>query len=296
MQKLDEFLINRVINDVPIFVILIEPANKKIVYANETLMKKVGNIVGQSLDEAFPALNGKVSFTAICEGSEEDCKAVEYYNDNDSSYYYVYEKMIEWLPEQMMICSIMVDVTELKEHQSELAEGHAELAIRNMKLEEISATDSLTKLKNRSKLDEEIQEELDKAERYGKTFSVVLADIDHFKNINDEHGHDFGDQVLVEFAGVIRQNVRKVDIVGRWGGEEFMMILPETDMENAIIAAEKMRRVVEEHDFSIVNKLTASFGVTSYREGDGVKEVFNRVDKRLYRAKEHGRNRVVSED
>lgn len=292
MQKLDEFLINRVIDDVPIYVILIEPENKQIVYANEPLSKKLGNIMGKRLDKAFPAIDGKSSFTSIYEESTEGCKAVEYYNDNDSSYYYVYEKMIEWLPGQMMICSIMVDVTELKTHQSELAEDHAQLAIQNMKLEMVSAMDALTKLNNRAKLDEEFHKELNKAERYGKVFSVVLIDIDHFKEINDCYGHDFGDQILVAFAGLLKQNVRKADILGRWGGEEFMIILPETNQENAIRAADKMRLIIQEHEFPKSGKMTASFGVETYQKGDTLKEMFARVDAKLYEAKENGRNRV----
>lgn len=292
MQKLDEFLINRVINDVPIFVILIEPENKQIVYTNEMLSKKLGNIMGKRLDEAFPSIGGKSSFTSIHEEGVEGCKAVEYYNDNDSSYYYVYEKMIEWLPEQMMICSVMVDVTELKVHQSELAEDHAQLAIQNIKLEMISMMDVLTKINNRGKLDEEFQKELHKAERYGKVFSLILIDIDHFKKTNDQYGHDSGDKVLVEFARILKENVRKVDILGRWGGEEFLVILPETNRDNAIKVAEKIRRMIEEYAFPVSGKLTASFGVETYQEGDTVKEMFSRVDKKLYLAKEKGRNRV----
>jgi diguanylate cyclase (GGDEF)-like protein len=160
-------------------------------------------------------------------------------------------------------------------------------------LERAVITDKLTQLYNRNRIDDLLLYETNRSSRYGTSFSFVIIDIDHFKVVNDEHGHLFGDKILVELANLIRTNIRDTDFAGRWGGEEFVVILPETKANMAINYAEKLRMLIENLIFDKGVKITASFGVTSYMDGDNVESIFERSDKALYKAKADGRNRTV---
>ena len=162
-------------------------------------------------------------------------------------------------------------------------------------LKEISCTDHLTGLFNRVRLDEVFRYESRQFNRYKTAFSIILMDVDHFKRINDTCGHQVGDLVLTELAGLLRVNSRDTDTVGRWGGEEFLFICSETGLENTVLMADKIRGIIEAHDFPEVRRITCSFGVSTFHEGDDIKAMLDRADKSLYRAKAAGRNKVVSE-
>lgn len=160
------------------------------------------------------------------------------------------------------------------------------------KFENISVTDFLTGLYNRHKLDEVLEAECQRSRRFGHPFSVILMDVDYFKKVNDTYGHQAGDRVLEELAGIIKENIRETDVAGRWGGEEFMIICPETGIEGAADLAEFLRRKVEKHPFPKVGSKTASFGVGECRNGDEAAQTVARADEALYAAKGAGRNRV----
>jgi diguanylate cyclase (GGDEF)-like protein len=162
----------------------------------------------------------------------------------------------------------------------------------NRKLEKLSITDRLTGLYNRLKLDAVLESEVARAPRSGQPFSVILIDIDHFKQVNDQHGHQTGDQVLVAVAEILRTGTRAIDFVGRWGGEEFLIVCPHTDTAGAIRLAETLRQTIQDHRFPVVTQKTASFGVASFRQDDTVKEIVARADTALYAAKAAGRNKV----
>jgi diguanylate cyclase (GGDEF)-like protein len=162
----------------------------------------------------------------------------------------------------------------------------------NRKLEKLSITDRLTGLYNRLKLDEVLETEFARAPRSGQPFSVILIDIDHFKQVNDQHGHQTGDQVLIAVAEILRIGTRASDFVGRWGGEEFLIVCPHTDAAGARRLAENLRQTIQDYRFPVVAQKTASFGVASFRQDDTVKTIVSRVDIALYAAKESGRNRV----
>ena len=164
----------------------------------------------------------------------------------------------------------------------------------NRELERLSVTDRLTNLFNRMKLDAEMSAEIQRAARFGRTFSVILLDIDHFKQVNDTHGHHTGDALLVEIAGILQRNTRETDVVGRWGGEEFMIVCPRIDRDGIEQTAEKLRLGIAEHEFPIVGTATASFGATLARPGESMNALVARADSALYAAKESGRNRVHS--
>ena len=166
------------------------------------------------------------------------------------------------------------------------------LSALNKELERLSLTDKLTGLFNRSKIDAAIEREIARSERFGQPFSLIMLDIDHFKSVNDTYGHQVGDKVLIAVSSVLSDNTRETDILGRWGGEEFIVICPHTDDAGILNLAEGLRLKFEAYDFPVVEHKTASFGVTTYRNGDQPTEIVRRADEALYAAKNSGRNRV----
>lgn len=156
--------------------------------------------------------------------------------------------------------------------------------------------DFLTELPNRQRLEEQMREYMNRAERYGQKFSIVVLDVDHFKHINDEHGHTAGDRVLRAIAQLLAENKRASDFLARYGGEEFVLLLPETTLENAAAIAQKTCERVRGRNFQFQTqpiRLTLSAGVGEVAPGRDTNEsLFERVDKALYDAKEGGRDRV----
>lgn len=155
-----------------------------------------------------------------------------------------------------------------------------------------SVTDPLTRIFNRYKLEETLAEEERRANRYGTGFSVIMADIDHFKAVNDSFGHPTGDTVLEEIAAELRGHTRTTDILGRWGGEEFIIVCVHTRLEVALGLAELLKRRIAQRRFANIGGLTVSFGVAAFEPGDTATAVVARADAALYAAKHAGRNRV----
>ncbi|WP_022851448.1 PAS domain-containing protein [Limisalsivibrio acetivorans] len=160
------------------------------------------------------------------------------------------------------------------------------------KIEVLSVTDRLTRIYNRIRLDEVFRNEIVRSERYGTIFSIIILDIDKFKNVNDTYGHQTGDEVLKRTAELLLNNIRSADTVGRWGGEEFLIICPETDINGAKELAEKLRLVIAEEDFGEAGTITCSFGATQYIEGSTENIMMKYADEALYKAKRSGRNRT----
>ena len=160
------------------------------------------------------------------------------------------------------------------------------------RVEILSVTDKLTQLYNRVKLEEIFTIEIAKFRRYNTSFSMILIDIDHFKEVNDIHGHNVGDMVLKEISLVLKSSVRIEDIVGRWGGEEFIILTNNYSEDGVITLAEKIRKNIEAHNFTIVGQKTASLGVSILNANDTQETLVERADKSLYYAKKHGRNQV----
>lgn len=163
------------------------------------------------------------------------------------------------------------------------------------RIELLSITDPLTKLFNRHKFNEVFENMIQRRHwSEANTFGLIIADIDHFKRINDTFGHQKGDEVLVGVAGVIAQTIRIGDVVARWGGEEFVCLLPDVDLEKAVYVAEKLRRAIAQFECPGVGPISASFGVSVFVHGDTQERLTGRADAALYRAKTQGRNRVES--
>lgn len=175
---------------------------------------------------------------------------------------------------------------------------HLELKFSREQLKKLASTDPLTGVWNRRYLFTLAQQEFHRTQRYHRPFTVLMIDIDYFKKINDTYGHALGDEVLTVMSQTILNCLRKVDFFGRFGGEEFMAFLPETDTDVAVMTAERIRETLEKLIISTQNYLvsiTVSIGVASYKLGDETVDVIiQRADKALYQAKNQGRNRVVS--
>lgn len=171
-----------------------------------------------------------------------------------------------------------------------------ELEESTKKLEELAHTDALTSIDNRYSIMNTLSHEIDRANRYKSKLSVVMYDIDHFKDINDTYGHDVGDDILVALTQLVKKNCREIDFLGRYGGEEFLIIMPNTSRDEAKEFAHRIRLIVQKHSFKIIGKLTVSMGLIEYRENEELKELFKRLDTLLYKAKNNGRNRLSSDD
>lgn len=159
----------------------------------------------------------------------------------------------------------------------------------------LSSTDSLTGLKNRSVFNESIEREINRANRYKSDLSLLMLDLDHFKQVNDNFGHDCGDTVLIEIARILEENIRKTDILCRWGGEEFALIAPATPLENAVYLAENLRSIIDKAPIPGAGHISCSIGVAAYSENDDKKSLLNKADDALYMAKEKGRNCVCKQ-
>ncbi len=157
----------------------------------------------------------------------------------------------------------------------------------------IAATiDKLTDIYNRRKFEDILKQEIERTKRYKSPLSLVMFDLDHFKNINDTYGHQVGDYVLKTIANIVRNNIRITDFFGRWGGEEFMILMPETTLKNAGELTEKLRNIIENYIFEDVKSVTISCGVTQFIKDDTFDSFIKKVDNALYHAKKRGRNRI----
>jgi len=180
--------------------------------------------------------------------------------------------------EKVFYSGIVRDITERKQLEN--------------KFERLATIDELTQVFNRTKFQEVIKIELERAKRYNHPLSMLMFDIDHFKAINDTYGHSVGDYVLQTLAQIAKENLREIDYLVRWGGEEFIIIAPETDLGRAKALAERIRTAIENYRFDQAGKITISFGVTEFKESDTEDIFIRRADDAMYRAKEKGRNRV----
>lgn len=163
-------------------------------------------------------------------------------------------------------------------------------------LEHSSRTDCLTGLSNRRDMYDKLKAELNRSQRHAKSLALMMMDFDHFKQINDTYGHEIGDRVLVEAARLVRENLRKEDCCCRWGGEEFLLLFPETDQEAALKISEKLRRLIAGLSINASGtqiRLTASLGVALHNPGETIDKFIKRADGALYQAKNEGRNRSI---
>jgi diguanylate cyclase (GGDEF)-like protein len=178
---------------------------------------------------------------------------------------------------------LLVDISEYLTERERLVQEFKRMA----------STDGLTGIFNRMKLEPIMTAEVLRSRRYGRLLSVLLIDIDHFKLVNDNYGHNIGDAVLRDVAAVLKENLREADSLGRWGGEEFLVVAPETSTDGARKIAEKLREAVDSHKFIRDIKVTISVGVASLMADEWEEDMVRRADEAMYMAKNSGRNRIV---
>ncbi len=195
----------------------------------------------------------------------------------------------------LVVMGLLWWIKYLRGLNTRLARIQTKLRQKSKELEKLSVTDALTNTYNRHKLDSDLNKEIARADRYANQLSLIMLDIDFFKGINDEFGHIAGDEILVAFAKLLRENLRDNDVLGRWGGEEFLIICSGIGATSTVSLAEKLRKLIDLHDFSPAQGITASFGVTEWKPSDTKESLVLKADKALYQAKREGRNRVCVE-
>jgi len=209
----------------------------------------------------------------------------------DGSYRWFYDrgKVTQWSDDHkpLFVVGIVFDITEKKQYEKELEHENFRLEVENI-------TDSLTKVHNRKYVLEELTYRLNQHLSIVTKLSIIMIDIDDFKSINDTFGHLVGDKVLYDVAQIINDMIRGFDLVGRYGGEEFLVILPNTEVSKASLVAQRIVEEIANHDFNINQKVTVSAGVANYKKNDSVENIIQRADARLYQAKRTGKNKVVS--
>jgi len=262
----------------------------RFMYVNPTLASILettpGNLIGSSIyDFVHPEDRGKVAEIAKRRDTGE--KFTEKYiirvitGENKIKWVEITSETISFRNRNCGIGSV-VDITDRKKLEENL---------RNL-----ATIDQLTGIYNRYAFERFLEKEINRAERYGTKFALIMFDIDNFKQINDIYGHQAGDKALKEIVQVVKEHIRKADIFARWGGEEFMILVPIKNKSDAYKIAEKIRKTVEDHNFRNIKHLTISIGISFYKEGDSIKSLIRRADTALYEAKKTGKNKTVTAD
>jgi diguanylate cyclase (GGDEF)-like protein/PAS domain S-box-containing protein len=270
---------------------VIDPKDLRILRCNEVFLREFGFQADEVVGKACYEITHQRSVP--CEPPDDSCplratvetgeyavaEHVHYTRDGRRKFVKVSSNPIkDGNGTVVQVVHVSADITETKQLQEEL--------------ERLATTDRLTEAYNRLKYDEFVQREIERVERYGSPLSLIMFDIDHFKAVNDRYGHLTGDRVLKSVVNIARSYKRKIDYLFRWGGEEFMLAAPETDLEQAVCMADRIRNAIERHAFTGVGKVTVSFGITRFEEGDTADTLAKRADDALYKAKSNGRNRV----
>ncbi|MFK8041780.1 diguanylate cyclase [Congregibacter sp.] len=229
-------------------------------------------------------------FRKLSVGSEEDVVGTARTQDEIGDLFIAAEAFRQ---ENIRERELLTNYRELSRGlEAQVAERTRELQLKNEQLDRLASIDKLTDTYNRRALDKALTTELRRALRYERSLALLIMDIDFFKQVNDTHGHLTGDQVLSTLATQIKANLRHSDILGRWGGEEFLVICPETGVEPARSVAEKVRAAIEGTDFGLPDRITISIGISIIAEGSTAESLVADADRALYLAKNQGRNRV----
>ena len=256
--------------------------------ANEAYLKiyekKRNEVIGRPIEEVFGIDvfqdQIKESIDKCLNGEKIHYQGWFYFKDGKSRFMYMSFNPLFTIERKVLGAVInAVDITKNREMEE--------------KLKKLYVTDQLTGIYNRAKFCEALDEEIKSLKTYtNATLSLIMFDIDHFKNVNDTYGHDVGDDVIKKLVHIVKSCTRETDVFARWGGEEFMILLPNADLEGAYYLAERIRITIERSRFEKVGSVTCCFGTAQFFPGDTVDKFTKRVDKALYKAKQRGRNRV----
>lgn len=283
---------------IPFGIYVVDVQSFTVVYSNRAFREHFGDHRGALCHKALFELDAPCSWCRLdalltAEGLPADHTEIfEHFNEVDDRWYQMQVRTMTWPDGRTVKYSIAVDISELKETQNRLAEAHATLALRNIDLRRLSTTDPLTGLANRQHIEFLIRQAQENRPAADAPLSLILFDIDHFKAINDRHGHLAGDAVLRALADTVGQSVPANCPIGRWGGEEFLILCPGTDREAAFRLAETVRLTVRGLRLPVSGGLSCSFGLAEARPGESLDGLLARVDQALYAAKDRGRDRV----
>jgi diguanylate cyclase (GGDEF)-like protein len=252
---------------------------------------KLNEINKKISSDTFEPLNNEESYSRYRDGYVVSFLPIKNVEGNVVSYIIMYAKSDILSSAKKNLFVLKIAITVLTALISFLIYFHL---LSFAKIKNMALKDNLTKVHNRRFLSRAIKSEILRTKRYKRTFCLIYFDIDHFKRINDSFGHATGDRVLQELVVVVNDTLRTTDIFGRWGGEEFIAILPETTKDNAMIAIEKLRKNIASYDFNLSQvNVTCSFGIAEYQDGENSEDILKRADQALYKSKVKGRDRVT---
>ena len=259
--------------------------------------KDILRIVNTDIDPSLPIKNFMISPVEVIDEETTIKEAIVFMQKKKFKRVVVVDKKSKKLKgvikqKELISLSFSNWLNLIKNYQSELQELNKILEEKAQKYKTIAAVDALTGLYNRQKLDELFELELYSMKKKGNPLSIAIVDIDFFKKINDTYGHSTGDMVLVGLSNFLLQHLRSTDIVARWGGEEFVLVLNSVDIDNAFKLTDKIRDKLSKKTFDKVGHITISIGITDVTPKDTFFTAFNRADKALYKSKKDGRNRV----
>jgi len=262
-------------------------------YTREELLGKPHNIVRHPdvpkkiFKQLWDTIENKKIFTGVVKNKNK--RGGTYITEIKVFPIVVDDEIVEYI-------SVRTDITAYaKEKEDDISlarQNFQNERTRFQELANVAYTDSLTKIFNRLKFDELAKIELLSAEKFDLPLSIAIVDIDHFKSFNDKYGHLVGDEVLVMLAQYINDSLRNTDIFARWGGEEFVILFKSTNLKVAKLVSDKLRDGVSKLEHELAGNITASFGLTQYKDGDTLARMFKRCDDALYKAKANGRDRV----
>ncbi len=263
--------------------------SQKLIYANKIFL----DFFDVKDTESFCSKYSSINTMFVC---EEDF----FYSKNHKTWIQELQgleynkRIVAFLTQTLEEKAFLVSVKEIENsgHTIVSFTEITDLAQENQEFKTKAYHDELTHIFNRAYFNEEFPKEIARHKRENTPLSYLIFDIDLFKNVNDTYGHEVGDVVLVELAALVQVHTRVTDTFARWGGEEFVEILPNTSLLNAVQVAQTLKEIIENHSFSHNLKVTCSFGVSEFKQNDTVKDLMRRADNALYRAKENGRNRV----
>ncbi len=268
------------------FALLVLDQEKTIVFANKKASELTGyereDLLGQKpLELLFALFSPELcSLEKLLTDGQCDFDALLKRKDGTEFFAHLNARLLSFNEKLSFILVTFIDITERKELEKRLFEA--------------SIKDPLTGLYNRRFIDEAMKREVAIADRYAVPFSLILIDLDNFKTINDIYGHDVGDKVLVSLSKLLKENLRKADAIARWGGEEFLILLRNTKLSQALEVAEKLRKILCGMEIPPVPAISASFGVAEYKKGEPLDETLKRADLALYKAKAEGKNCVIA--
>ncbi len=283
---------------IPFGIYVVEIGTYRVLYNNKSFVEHFGDHVGRVCYKVLyendqPCRDCRMTELLDADGLPNGHTLVfEHFNAADDRWYQMQVRAMTWPDGRVVKYSSAVDISELKEVQNRLAEAHAELALKNIELVRLSTTDMLTGLANRQHADALLKREWTACREAARPFCLIMLDIDHFKAINDRYGHPRGDAVLQALAGLLRRMAPQDHVVGRWGGEEFLMLCPGRGLADAYLLAETLREAVAALPPDAAQGLTCSFGVVEAEPAESGEALMTRVDQALYAAKSLGRNRV----